>query len=278
MFNYTRFLLVRVNSSHYTEIYLKGYRDAHPINVLLMFQLSFRQMVEGESENSLNDLFVTQTSKKKLTGRGKGWDCVTLFHQHKTVCTLFHWVGPSISFSHFYSWIDLILSKAPQLLQRERAHCDPLFIQANLWDRFRIPHLPRNGCNNVHFKNAGLFQPTIRSKIVISNKVILSQRLGLSIYLCFKNNNPALAVYKKMTSTSYYSCFWFKLDDLDDNLMIETNCCANICANTDRPLNRAKKQKLWVSVLGCHPDTLLCLCRGPFWDRATNLRTNVVLL
>lgn len=47
MFNYSGFLLVRVNSSHYTEIYLKGYRDTHPINVLLMFQLSFCQMVEG---------------------------------------------------------------------------------------------------------------------------------------------------------------------------------------------------------------------------------------
>lgn len=72
MFNYTRFLLVRVNSSHYTEIYLKGYRDAHPINVLLMFQLSFRQMVEGEPQNTLNDLFLTRTRKEKLTKGGGG--------------------------------------------------------------------------------------------------------------------------------------------------------------------------------------------------------------
>lgn len=120
MFNYSGFLLVRVNSSHYTEIYHKGYRDTHPINVLLMFQLSFCQMVEGGIREQFK-LFIPDTDRqrnKREAGRGKGGKGATLFHRYKTVCTLFLWVGPSISSSHLHSWIDLILSKGPQLLQQ----------------------------------------------------------------------------------------------------------------------------------------------------------------
>lgn len=154
MFNYSRFLLVRVNSSYYTEIYLKGYRDTHPINVLLMFQLSFCQMVGGGIREQFK-WFIPDTDKQsnksgrrgRERGEGGGGGGVPLFfHQYKTVCTLFLWIGPSISSSHLHSWIDLILSKDCSCSSsRERAHCDPLFIQANLWDQVCIPCPPSNG-------------------------------------------------------------------------------------------------------------------------------------
>lgn len=118
MFNYSGFLLVRVNSFHYTEIYLKGYRDTHPINVLLMFQLSLCQMVEGGIREQFKWFIPDTDMQRNKARREKGGKGATSFHWYKTVCTLFLWVGPSISSSHLHSWIDLILSKGPQLLQQ----------------------------------------------------------------------------------------------------------------------------------------------------------------
>lgn len=119
MFNYSRFLLVRVNSSHYREIYLKGYRDTHPINDLLMFQLSFCQMVEeGIREHFKWFILDADMQRNKSGRRERGEGATFFFHQYKIVCTLFLWIGPSISSSHLHSWIDLILSKGVQLLQQ----------------------------------------------------------------------------------------------------------------------------------------------------------------
>lgn len=60
IFNYCWFTLVRVNFPHYGEIYIKGYWDTHPINVLLMFQLSFCKMLRGEIREQLK-WFISDT-------------------------------------------------------------------------------------------------------------------------------------------------------------------------------------------------------------------------
>lgn len=70
IFNYYWFTVVMEDILHYAKIYIKGYQDTHPINILLMFQLSFCKMVRGGIREQLK-WFISDTDMhwKRAQGR-----------------------------------------------------------------------------------------------------------------------------------------------------------------------------------------------------------------
>lgn len=56
-------MVVMENILHYGEIYIKGYRDTHPINILLMFKLSFCKTVRGGIREQL-EWFISDTDMR----------------------------------------------------------------------------------------------------------------------------------------------------------------------------------------------------------------------
>ncbi len=119
IFNYSWFMVVMENILHYSEIYIKGYQDTHPINILLMFKLSFCKWWEGGISEQLK-WFISDTD---MHWKGaEGGPAGLAFLQCKKVCrllfewdphplTLFSSTNPTIRHADLCRSSDLILSK-----------------------------------------------------------------------------------------------------------------------------------------------------------------------